>query len=100
MAYTGVVRGWDLYWADPDYPVGSEQAGNRRPVLVVSNDGINAFLPVVTQIPLTKLEGKARRIYPFEGGLPKEIVGSGWTSIAAGVRTAGTRWQTHQDPHL
>jgi mRNA interferase MazF len=82
MAYTGPVRRWDLYWADLDYPVGSEQGGNRRPVLVVSNDGINTSLPVVTQIPLTKLEGKSRRVYPFEVLLPKEVVGTGLSSIA------------------
>jgi mRNA interferase MazF len=82
MAYTGPVRRWDLFWADLDYPVGSEQGGDRRPVLVVSNDGINASLPVVTQIPLTKLEGKTRKVYPFEVLLPKDVVGTGWTSIA------------------
>jgi mRNA interferase MazF len=82
MPYTGPVRRWDLFWADLDYPVGSEQGGERRPVLIVSNDGINLSLPVVTQIPLTKLEGKTRRVYPFEVLLPKEVVGTGWTSIA------------------
>jgi mRNA interferase MazF len=82
MAYIGPVRRWDVFWADLDYPVGSEQGGERRPVLVVSNDGINTSLPVITQIPLTKLEGKTRRVYPFEVLLPKELVGSGWTSIA------------------
>jgi mRNA interferase MazF len=82
MAYTGPVHRWDLFWADLDYPVGSEQGGERRPVLVVSNNGINTSLPVITQIPLTKLEGKTRRVYPFEVLLPKEVVGTGWTSIA------------------
>jgi mRNA interferase MazF len=82
MAYTGPVRRWDLFWADLDFPVGSEQGGNRRPVLVVSNDGINTSLPVITQIPLTKLEGKTRRVYPFEVLLPQEVVRTGWTSIA------------------
>jgi mRNA interferase MazF len=82
MAYTGPIRRWDLFWADLDFPAGSEQGGNRRPVLVVSNDGINTSLPVITQIPLTKLEGKTRRVYPFEVLLPQEVVGTGWTSIA------------------
>jgi mRNA interferase MazF len=82
MGYIGPVRRWDVFWADLGYPVGSEQGGERRPVLVVSNDGINTSLPVITQIPLTKLEGKTRRVYPFEVLLPKELVGSGWTSIA------------------
>lgn len=82
MPHRGQVRRWDLFWADLDYPVGSEQGGSRRPVLVVSNDGVNASLPIVTQIPLTKLEGKKRKVYPFEVLLPGEVVGTGWTSIA------------------
>lgn len=82
MPHRGQVRRWDLFWADLDYPVGSEQGGSRRPVLVVSNDGVNASLPIVTQIPLTKLEGKKRKVYPFEVPLPGEVVGTGWTSIA------------------
>jgi mRNA interferase MazF len=82
MAYSGPVRRWDLFWADLDYPVGSEQGGDSRPVLIVSNDGVNASLPVVTRIPLTKLEDKKRRVYPFEVLLPPDVVGTGWTSIA------------------
>jgi mRNA-degrading endonuclease toxin of MazEF toxin-antitoxin module len=39
-------------------------------------------LPVITQIPLTKLEGKGRKVYPFEVLFPKEVVGTEWTSIA------------------
>jgi mRNA interferase MazF len=81
-----------LFWGDLDYPVGSEQGGGRRPVLVVSNDGINGSLPVITQIPLKKLEGKTRRVYPFEVLLPEEVLGTGWTSIAMPqqVRTIDT----------
>lgn len=82
MAYSGPVHRWDLFWADLDFPVGSEQGGERRPVLVVSNDGVNAFLPVITQVPLTKLEGKERKVYPFEVILPRGIVGTRWASIA------------------
>ncbi|CAN5785374.1 MAG: type II toxin-antitoxin system PemK/MazF family toxin [Gemmatimonadetes bacterium] len=82
MAYSGPVHRWDLFWADLDFPVGSEQGGERRPVLVVSNDGVNAFLPVITQVPLTKLEGKERKVYPFEVILPRGIVGTRWVSIA------------------
>jgi mRNA interferase MazF len=82
LAYSGPVHRWDLFWADLDFPVGSEQGGERRPVLVVSNDGVNAFLPVITQVPLTKLEGKERKVYPFEVILPRGIVGTRWVSIA------------------
>lgn len=81
MAYSGSIHRWDLFWADLDYPVGSEQRGERRPVLIISNDGVNAALPVVTQIPLTKREGKKRKVYPFEVLLPREFVGTKWTSI-------------------
>ena len=66
MAYTGAVHRWDIYWADLEPVVGSEQRGARRPVIVVSNDGVNANLAVVTVIPTTKAEGKKRKPYPFE----------------------------------
>jgi mRNA interferase MazF len=82
VAYRGAVHRWDVFWADLDHPVGSEQGGARRPVIVVSNDGVNASLDVVTQIPLTKLEGKQRKVYPFEVKLPPDVVGTGYTSIA------------------
>jgi mRNA interferase MazF len=38
--------------------------------------------PVVTTIPLTKLEGKQRRLYPFEVLLPVGVIGNLYTSIA------------------
>ena len=82
MAYLGPVHRWDLIWADLEPHVGSEQAGDRRPVLVVSNDEFNRHFPVVTTIPLTKLEGKQRRLYPFEVLLPSGIAGNAYTSIA------------------
>lgn len=70
MAYLGPVRRWDIFWADLDPGVGIEQRGERRPVIVVSNDGVNAHLDVVTVLSATKLEGKQRRVYPFEVQLP------------------------------
>ena len=81
MAYIGPIRRWDLYWADLEPSVGSEQGGERRPVLVVSNDGFNAAFEVVTVLSLTKREGKRRRVYPFEVELPAEVIGTGMTSI-------------------
>lgn len=81
MAYRGAVKRWDLYWADLEPGVGSEQRGDRRPVVVVSNDGFNAAFPVVSVLPLTKLEGKRRRLYPFELTLPRGTVGNEYTSI-------------------
>lgn len=70
MTYVGAVSRWDVFWADLEPGVGSEQRGDRRPVIIVSNDGVNAHLDVVTVVPATKAEGKRRRIYPFEVLLP------------------------------
>lgn len=80
-AWRGPVRRWELYWADLDPSVGSEQGGGRRPVLVVSNDGFNSAFELLTVVSLTKLEGKRRRVYPFEVLLPPEVVGTGFASI-------------------
>lgn len=74
MAYIGPVRRWDLFWADLNPAVGSEQAGERRPVVVVSNDGVNASLDVVTVLSATKREGKKRKVYPFEVVLPARAI--------------------------
>jgi len=70
MAYTGPVKRWDLFWVDLEPHVGSEQGGEQRPAIVVSNDGVNASLDVVTVLPATKLTGKKRKVYPFEVVLP------------------------------
>ncbi len=81
MAYTGPVQRWDLFWADLDPSVGREQAGERRPVIVVSNDGVNTSLDVVTVVPATKREGKKRRVYPFEVVLPAGSITPGYENI-------------------
>ena len=61
--------------------VGREQGGDRRPAIVVSNDGFNQHLDVVTIVPLTRLEGKKRKAYPFEVLVP-DLVGTGHQGIA------------------
>ena len=81
MPYRGEVRQWEAFIADLDFPVGSEQGGDRRPVIVVSNDGFNQTFPVVTVVPLTKTEGKQRRVYPFEIVIPPGLVGNPKESI-------------------
>lgn len=81
MAYTGPVRRWDTYWADLDPSVGSEQGGERRPVIVISNDGYNKHFDVVTVLSLTKFEGKERKVYTFEVVLPKGTITPKWASI-------------------
>lgn len=77
----GPVARWDLFWADLDPAVGSQQGGARRPVLVVSNNGFNARLSLVTVLPCTKLAGKRRQVYPFEVLLAKGVVTADQDSI-------------------
>lgn len=48
---------------------------------MLSNDGFNVRFDVVTVIPVTKREGKRRRVYEFEVLLPAEVVGTGFESI-------------------
>ncbi len=81
VAYAGPVSRWDLFWVDLEPYVGREQGGERRPAIVVSNDGFNAHFDVVTILPLTKREGKQRRVYEFEVLLPPAVVGTGFESI-------------------
>jgi mRNA interferase MazF len=75
------VARWEIYWVDLEPHVGHEQGGDRRPAIVVSNDGFNGTFDVVTVLPLTKREGKKRRVYPFEVLLPSDVVGTGFESI-------------------
>lgn len=81
MAHIGLVARWEIYWVDLEPPVGREQGGARRPAIVLSNDGFNAHFDVVTIVPMTKREGKRRRVYEFEVLLPAEVVGTGFESI-------------------
>lgn len=81
MAYIGPVLQWELFAADLQPTVGREQGGESRPVLVVSNDGFNRSFDVVTVLPLTKQEGKKRRVFPFEALLPEGMAGNPVDSI-------------------
>ncbi|MBI4520974.1 MAG: type II toxin-antitoxin system PemK/MazF family toxin [Gemmatimonadetes bacterium] len=81
MAYTEPVTRWEIYWVDLEPRVGSEQGGERRPAIIISNDGFNAHFDVVTIVPLTKREGKKRRVYEFEVLLPFSVVSGGYESI-------------------
>jgi mRNA interferase MazF len=80
MAHLGPVRRWEIYWVDLEPAVGSEQGGERRPAVVISNDGFNHHFDVVTIVPMTKREGKKRRVYPFEVLAP-DLVGTRHESI-------------------
>ena len=81
MAHRGTVVRWELYNADLEPAVGREQGGQRRPVLIVSNDGFNRSLDVVTVLPLTKTAQKVRRVYSFEVMLPATAAGNTLDSI-------------------
>lgn len=83
MAYLGPVRKWEIFWADLEPVVGREQAGKRRPVLVVSSDQFSgSTLRLLMAIPLTAKEGKTRTFHPFEISLPKGTVEEGITPVA------------------
>ncbi|MGH8102801.1 MAG: type II toxin-antitoxin system PemK/MazF family toxin [Chthoniobacterales bacterium] len=81
MAHLGAVHQWELFAADLNPAVGREQSGERRPVLIVSNDGFNRAFDVVTVLPLTKEGGKKRKIFPFEVRLPANTAGNDLDSI-------------------
>ena len=81
MAYIGPVRRWDVFRADLGAAGGQEQKGASRSVIVVSNDGFNATFRMATVIPMTRLSGKRRRVYPFEVQLPAGVVKGGDASI-------------------
>jgi len=93
VAHLGPVARWEVYWVDLEPHVGSEQGGERRPAIVVSNDGFNQYFDVVTVVPMTKREGKRRQAYAFEVLLP-DLLGAGHESIAMPqqVRTI-PRWR-------
>jgi len=73
---------WKIYWAnlDPDPVKESEQVGTK-PVIVISPDEINEFLPIVAVVPLTSLK-TGRRIYSMEVMLLKSVTGLRKDSIA------------------
>ena len=61
---------WNIYLVNLDPVIGSEQ-GKTRPVLVISDDDINAILPVINILPITSFK-QGRKIYPNEVFLAKE----------------------------
>ena len=92
MAYLGPVARWDIYWADLNEVVGREQAGSRRPVVIVSNDALNRSpLQLIAAIPLTRLEGKSRKFLPSEIPLPSGTIEPGVTPAQSRTRSAPSR---------
>ena len=53
------IRRGDIYYADLNPVIGSEQGG-RRPVLIISNDTGNRHSPTVIAAAITSQIGKAR----------------------------------------
>ena len=62
------VEQWEIWRADLDPVVGSEQ-GKTRPVLILSLSALNKILPVVNVLPITSRKTN-RRIYPNEALIP------------------------------
>ncbi|MBI3353532.1 MAG: type II toxin-antitoxin system PemK/MazF family toxin [Nitrospirae bacterium] len=55
---------WEIFIADLNPVIGSEQKGTR-PVMVISDEEFNMVMPVVTILPITSLK-EGRRVYPNE----------------------------------
>ncbi|MFA5921427.1 MAG: type II toxin-antitoxin system PemK/MazF family toxin [Methylococcaceae bacterium] len=70
---------WNIYLVNLDPVIGSEQ-GKTRPVLVISDDDINAILPVINSLPITSYK-QGRKVYPNEVFLQKEQSGLDKDSI-------------------
>jgi mRNA interferase MazF len=71
-----LMRRGDVVWVDLD-PVRGGEANNRRPAVVVSNDGANRTAEtlgrgVVTVVPITSA---TERVYPFQVLLPAKACG-------------------------
>jgi mRNA interferase MazF len=67
------VKKWNIYRANLDPVIGSEQ-GKSRPVVVISEDEINTLLNTVNIIPITSRKA-GRRIYPNEVLIPANNFG-------------------------
>lgn len=70
-----ILRRGEIYFADLDPVMGSEQGG-VRPVLIIQNDLGNRFSPTVIVLPLTASENKAPLrthvpVRPPHGGIRK-----------------------------
>ena len=71
---------WNIFWVYMESGQGSEQSG-KRPVLVISAEEVNQYLPVVGIISLTSYK-EGRKIYPTEVYLSASETGLTKDSIA------------------
>lgn len=67
------IERWEIWRADLDPVIGSEQ-GKTRPVLIFSLTTLNQILPVVNVLPITSRK-QGRRIYPNETLIPINTAG-------------------------
>ena len=74
------LKKWNIWRANLDPVVGSEQ-GKSRPVLIISEDDINELLNIVNIIPITSRK-QNRIVYPNEALLPEGKFGLEKESIA------------------
>ena len=80
------IRRGDLYYAELDPIVGSEQAG-FRPVLVVSNNIGNRYSPVIVIVPITSRRmGRKRLPTHVEVRMP-ELLKNDSTALTEQIRT-------------
>lgn len=66
-----MVEKWGIYFVNLDTVQGSEQKG-KRPVLVISNEAVNQYLPVCTIIPFSSYNVNDK-IYPTEILLTRQV---------------------------
>jgi mRNA interferase MazF len=71
---------WNIFWAGLDPVKGSEQS-DIRPVIVISAENINKYLPIVGVLPLTSMK-EGRKIYTTEVFLSKDETGLEKDSIS------------------
>jgi mRNA interferase MazF len=71
---------WSIWRANLDPVIGSEQ-GKSRPVLIISEDDINALMNIVNIIPITSRKSE-RIVYPNESLLPEGKYGLEKESLA------------------
>ncbi len=59
-----MVLKWNIFTANLNPIIGSEQKG-IRPVLVISDDDYSILMPLLTILPITSLK-PGRKVYPNE----------------------------------
>ncbi|MDO8951461.1 MAG: type II toxin-antitoxin system PemK/MazF family toxin [Draconibacterium sp.] len=93
-------RKWDIWRANLDPVVGSEQ-GKSRPVLIISEDDVNNLLNVVNIIPITSRKD-GRTIYPNEVLIPSSSFGLEKESITLchQIRTIDKKRLSKQYGHV